>query len=439
MLSRTFEDFGKAYPTSREEALMPAPRVAVVAAVLLGLAPSAAGAAYTFEDFKADFGKAYPSPREEARRRSVFEARLREIESHNAAAARGEISWTQRVNQFSDVPRDEFRDSHGWVSPRRLAAAGGGQAYVEADPDFRVPADFKLEDLPTAVDWRTKGVVSPVKNQGMCGSCWAFSSTENIESHVALATNATAAPVLSPQNLVSCDPNPNHCGGTGGCRGSIPELAFDWVKEHGLASEADYPYRSGHTSLNEPCNTSAEPAAHITGYTKLTSNNYTEVMYALAYRGPVAVNVDAIPMQSYGGGLMTGCALDKTHIDHVVQLVGYGYDATFDKNYWWLRNSWCVLCLLDYYKIVNTCFAHIPLIFFLVTMHVQLLNNDRGTTWGIDGYMKLERHDPKDNWCSLDIYPADGTGCDGGPGTVKVCGACGVLYDVSYPIGGSLV
>jgi cathepsin L len=233
------------------------------------------------------------------------------------------------------------------------------------------------------------------------GSCWAFGSTENIESHVALATNATTAPVLSPQNLVSCDPNPKHCGGKGGCRGSIPELAFDWVKAHGLASEEDYPYVSGHTSLDEPCNTTVKPAAHILGYTKLKSNNYTEVMYALATRGPVAVNVDAIPMQSYGGGLMTACAIDKTHIDHVVQLVGYGYDADADLNYWWLRNSW-------------------------------------GTTWGIDGYMKLQRHDPKENWCSIDIYPADGTGCDGGPGTVNTCGSCGVLYDVSYPIGGSM-
>ena len=124
-------------------------------------------------------------------------------------------------------------------------------------------------------------------------------------------------------------------------------------------------------------------------------------MFALANVGPVAVNVDAIPMQTYGGGLFTGCSDEATHIDHVVQLVGYGFDATFGKNYWLLRNSW-------------------------------------GTTWGIEGYMHLERHDPTDDWCSLDIYPSDGTGCDGGPGTVKTCGSCGVLFDVSYPVGGSL-
>ena len=70
------------------------------------------------------------------------------------------------------------------------------------------------------------------------------------------------------------------------------------------------------------------------------THTHSQVMFALATIGPVAVNVDAIPMQSYGGGLMTACAMDSTHIDHVVQLVGYGYDANFDKNYWILRNSW---------------------------------------------------------------------------------------------------
>ena len=112
-----------------------------------------------------------------------------------------------------------------------------------------------------------------------CGSCWAFSSTENVESHVALNAKLSVAPVLSPQNLVSCDPNPKHCGGKGGCLGSVPELAFDYIQEFGLASEADWPYVSGHTSVNEACNNSASPAAHITGYTKLKANNYTEVMY----------------------------------------------------------------------------------------------------------------------------------------------------------------
>ena len=102
----------------------------------------------------------------------------------------------------------------------QTAAGRAPRAFATLD----IPSDFRLSDLPKSVDWRDKGVVTKIKNQGMCGSCWAFSSTENIESHVALATNTTLE--LSPQNLVSCDPNPSNCGGKGGCQGSIPELAL---------------------------------------------------------------------------------------------------------------------------------------------------------------------------------------------------------------------
>jgi cathepsin L len=107
----------------------------------------------------------------------------------------------------------------------------------------------------------------------MCGSCWAFGSTESIESHVALSNNGTLIE-LSPQNLVSCDPNPKHCGGTGGCGGSIAELAFDYVQANGIASEKDYPYTSGHTSSDGQCK-NVTASARVGGYVKLKENNYT--------------------------------------------------------------------------------------------------------------------------------------------------------------------
>jgi cathepsin L len=305
---------------------------------LSGSVAASAAADYTFAQFKLDHGKTYESVAEEAKRLAIFEATKREIEAHNKDAAQ---TWTKAVNQFSDMTPAEFRGSHGWVNSAGLDQHG---IVSFTESAFEIPSDFKLSDLPKTVDWRAKGVVSAVKNQGMvrlwralavavrarhlpaagtvlsihpraqsplppsysrtpppqsdqCGSCWAFSSTENVESHVALNAKLSVAPVLSPQNLVSCDPNPKHCGGKGGCLGSVPELAFDYVQEFGLASEADWPYVSGHTSVNEACNNSAAPAAHITGYTKLQANNYTEVMYTLANVGPVAVNVDAIPMQ----------------------------------------------------------------------------------------------------------------------------------------------
>ena len=358
---------------------------------------------YTFDDYVNEFSKTYTSTEYNLRKQIFHKAKTEALQHNNAlvlGSKHGKHTWTKAINEFSDLTSKEFSESHGWVNPKGFKEQDL-DSFLSSE-ELNIPSNFKLSDLPKTIDWRTKGVVTDVKNQGMCGSCWAFSSTENIESHVAIHSNLTTAPVLSPQNLISCDPNPNDCGGDGGCRGSVPELAFDYVKQNGLASEADWPYVSGHTSVNEACNNTAKPAAHITGYVKLKANNYTEVMYTLANRGPVAVNVDAIPMQSYGGGLMTGCASDSTHIDHVVQLVGYGFDDDAEKPYWIMRNSW-------------------------------------GTTWGISGYMHLERHLPKDGaYCGLDIKPLDGTGCTGGPGTLEVCGSCGVLWDVSYPIGGTV-
>merc|ERR1712086_63280 len=90
------------------------------------------------------------------------------------------------------------------------------------------------------MDWRSQGVISAVKDQGNCGSCWAFATTETIESYFAIATGALS--VLSPEQLVNCAPNPHHCGGTGGCQGSIPEVAYDYIKKHGMTTEWKMPY-----------------------------------------------------------------------------------------------------------------------------------------------------------------------------------------------------
>ena len=94
-------------------------------------------------------------------------------------------------------------------------------------------------DLPASVDWREKGAVSPVKNQGQCGSCWAQTTTEVIESYVQIATGHL--PILSPQQITSCTPNPLHCGGTGGCHGSEAQLAFNYVQLFGQTTEELYP------------------------------------------------------------------------------------------------------------------------------------------------------------------------------------------------------
>merc|ERR1719301_114383 len=150
-------------------------------------------------------------------------------------------------------------------------------------------ADLKFGDLPDRKDWREEdGVVSDAKDQGGCGSCWAFSAVETLESHLAIATGEKVK--LSPQQIVSCSPNPQHCGGTGGCDGSTQPLAFNYTDTAGLTTEASYPYqgRTGKCQQDK-----IKPAAINSGYTVLPMNNYTALMTAVATKGPVAISVAA--------------------------------------------------------------------------------------------------------------------------------------------------
>ena len=168
--------------------------------------------AYTFEQHLAAHGKQY-SGAELPFRAGVFAANLAQMKAVNA---RPDQSWFAAPNQFSDLTHAEFR--------AYVKGSGVGPILSGAE---RPPA-FE-GDLPPSVDWRqTEGVVTAVKNQGQCGSCWAFSATETMESLYALATGETA-PILAPQQLVSCMSNPNDCGGTGGCGGATQPLASGCV------------------------------------------------------------------------------------------------------------------------------------------------------------------------------------------------------------------
>jgi cathepsin L len=342
---------------------------------------------YTFSEYVSDFGKTYANNADRLLHEGIFNANVAKVVAHNKDARH---SYTMAVNQFTDMTPQEFKRFRGYsmsmAASRRLEM-----------PMAELP-NLSLKDLPTSVDWRTKNVVTPVKNQGACGSCWAFAATEEIESVVAQATGKL--PVLSPQNVVSCTPNPQKCGGTGGCSGATAELAFQYVASKGIASNADYPYRG----VTGTCDETIKKTAHITNFVKLPENNYTALMIAVATIGPIAVSVDAGPWGGYGRGVFTGCPKpgQNVDIDHAVQLVGYGTDSTSGKDFWIVRNSW--------------------------------------GNWGEAGYIRLERHsDGSSKWCNTDKTPGDGSGCQGGPATVTVCGSCGIWYDTCYPTGGSLV
>lgn len=310
------------------------------------------------------------------------------------------------VNHFTDISDEEFKKrSLGYNS--RTAAYWNRHNENNIGTPTTAKQNHAARDLPTDVDWRRNfpRVVTAVKDQGHCGSCWAFASTEMIESYVAIETGQLM--VLSPQQLVSCSSNPNHCGGTGGCEGSIPELAFQYVKNSGMATEWTYPYASGTTSKDGKCRmdahnkTSPRPAVTLDGFVKLPSNNQQAILEHLATKGPLAVNVQANTWRDYESGIYDGCSnLTNVDIDHVVQLVGYGYDKKLGSAYWLVRNSW-------------------------------------NTGFGENGYIRLKRRDTPE--CGTDPTPQDGTGCTDGPKVQHVCGTCGLLFDASYPTGANVL
>lgn len=330
-----------------------------------------------FQDFLKKYNKHYEGT-ELTHREKLFEANVAKVEKHNAM----NLTYTLGVNQFSDMEPAEYEKFS-----RGKARNRGDFTFLEPPKDFM--RNLKpVKDLPASVDWRQKGVTSPVKNQGGCGSCWAFSATEVLESHAALQSGKLLT--LSPQQLVDCAPNPDSCGGTGGCQGSTQWLAFNYTSTVGLSLESDYPYRGRDMQCNAG---QIKSAAQNKGYVRLPTNDYTALMNAIATLGPIAISVAANDWMFYSSGVFDG-PCDNT-IDHAVVLEGYG------PGYYLVRNSW-------------------------------------GESWGEKGYIRVKRTDDDGTTCGTDKKPSDGTDCKPYPKEKTVCGLCGILSDSSYPTGVSM-
>lgn len=302
-----------------------------------------------------------------------FYGNLATIVAHNAHFLEGKESWWMSANQFVDWTPEEFKailGSRGQGMPGMLSSL----------------QPLPKHQLPASVDWRDQGVVTAVKNQGGCGSCWAFAATETVESAYARATGDLVE--LAPQAFVSCMANPDQCGGSGGCEGAIAELAFNYTAEKGMPLAGDFPY----TASDSAC-IDYTPAVKVDGYVTLPTNDADALATALANIGPIAVSVAASQFSYYGGGIFNGCTGSTgAEINHAVQAVGYSED------YWLIRNSW-------------------------------------GSSWGESGYIKLSRS--QDDTLVTDDAPADGFNCVPYPASIQVAGQCGVLSDSCYPTGAS--
>lgn len=337
---------------------------------------------YSFEKYVKDFAKPHRRGTAEwAAREENFAAALKRVRQHNGEGH----SWKKGINHLSDWTEAELKSLRGNKvamkqfsdsKPERLHLRGTGP-------------------LPRFVDYRTANppVLTAVKDQGQCGSCWAHAATESIESHVAIATGELF--VLSQQQITSCTPNPQQCGGTGGCNGAIAELAFDYIKTKGIQQEWTQPYTS-YWGNSGTCGEVANQVVNISGYTKVAHNDADAVLDALAHAGPLAISVDASAWSEYESGIFSGCSYAKNiSMDHAVQAVGYGHDYDLGQDYWLVRNSW-------------------------------------SPAWGEAGFIRLLRQ-TNGTQCGWNVDPANGDGCKGQTAPEWACGMCGIAYDTLYP------
>lgn len=349
---------------------------------------------YSFEEYMKQFQKSYPDKEELQKRKQAFETSLKEVREHNA----GKFSWKLGINEFSDYFPQELKAMRGLRKDRTKT---GTEAMKEKDTASKGPVM-----IPDSFDWREKGeYVTPAKNQGHCGSCWAFAATAVIESHAAIRTGILAE--LGPQMMVSCAPNPRACGGTGGCEGATAQIGFGFVMNNALTYEETVSYSSFWGSSGECTDTMKlhyqhYPVVSVQNYVSNPTNQLGPLMEALVTAGPQAISVDASGWSPYVNGIADFCPTDRNiDIDHAVVLMGYGEENGV--KYWTIRNSW-------------------------------------GTLWGEDGYIRLIRHEKEQTHCGYDRTPMDGSACADEHVTEQyVCGTCGILFDTSYPTGAHFV
>jgi len=290
----------------------------------------------SWEDFKKQFSKSYKSPADENAHKQAFLANQKFVQDHSAKHSRGEKSYEVGINHLSDLLPEEKAKIHGH-RPHH-SKRHRRQATIECSDYVANPKAV----IPASVDWRTKGYVTPVKNQGQCGSCYSFSATGALEGQLFKKTGKLTS--LSEQNIVDCDTN------DGGCDGGDAMTVFQYVNANGgIDTENSYPY-SDNTGTNGVAGTCAFNPANVggtnVGCVYLPPNDETAMKNAVATIGPISIALYADPpefMNFAGNGTFDDpvCTTPNLQSDHAVLIVGYGTDST-GKDYWIIKNSWDV-------------------------------------------------------------------------------------------------
>eukprot|EP00747_Dinoflagellata_sp_TGD_P068017 gnl/TRDRNA2_/TRDRNA2_155528_c0_seq6.p1 gnl/TRDRNA2_/TRDRNA2_155528_c0~~gnl/TRDRNA2_/TRDRNA2_155528_c0_seq6.p1 ORF type:complete len:463 (-),score=68.56 gnl/TRDRNA2_/TRDRNA2_155528_c0_seq6:91-1479(-) len=402
---------------------------------------SSSGSTMSFEEFIKGYDRPYePGTAEYAARRLLFNQRVAKIQEHNAKRHR---LWTAGINHLSDWTEAELDSLHGW---RGGVTPSGSQGAAEEDlssllaynvsrgflqhsgKNLRGGGELAERNLSgESGSWTHLKSLKKIVQQGHCGSCWAVTAAELMNAHYELY-GVGSERTFSAKQIMQCAPNPDNCGGQGGCHGATTQLALSYMMNNHLHTDEEVPYEdkdddpSMCKDVSGPRQKGTGPTigaegVHLApdvgsmglnygfrGWRRLPSNQYQPLMDALMKVGPVAVSVASThELHRYQKGIFDSCDRNAI-INHAVLLVGYGRDESLDgTKFWDIQNSW-------------------------------------GHRFGENGRFRMLRRDDKDEqqYCGWDKQPEKGSGCDGGPAKVQVCGSCGILYDTVVPVfGGS--
>lgn len=308
-----------------------------------------------FKHFQQRFAKKYATDDEYSDRFVIFQKNLNAIVSHNLDTTQ---NFTMGVNQFTDMTPAEFKAYTTGFTPK-YGAPKYGLMFGADCSSFSGTG----KTVPDSYDWRSHGAVTPIKDQGQCGSCWSFSATGSMEGAWAIEHGDLVS--LSEQELVDC------AGiryGNMGCNGGLMDSAFQYAIDKGMCTESSYAYTSGVSKTAGTC-TNCDAVVSFSGCADVAPNNQVALKEAVSM-GPVSVAIEADTryFQSYSGGVLTAATCGTT-LDHGVLVVGYGEEN--GQKYWLVKNSW-------------------------------------GTSWGDAGYVKIARSESTNDGgvCGIAMQPS---------------------------------